>query len=182
MQGVITRSCQLVGGEEMVRPLVSLKVAQRQHGSSLPSVTQSEGKKQRTGELQLCGTFTQSLLGNSKWKNKLRKEVSACVRALHAKCVTFVSAWIQSCCVSCVSAPTISARSVCRYSSTVNTALPETQSSPLDITNTNTHTHTQRKNTQICVHLALWLTFRIKNRQFIVQQERHTEDQLAKLI
>lgn len=55
--------------------------------------------------------------------------------ALYAKCVTFVSAWIQSCCVSCVSAPTISTRSVCRYSSTVNTALSKTHSSLLSIWN-----------------------------------------------
>ena len=57
--------------------------------------------------------------------------VCVCARA-RCKCATFVSACIQSCCVSCVSAPTISARSVCRYSSTVNTALPEKHSSTLE--------------------------------------------------
>lgn len=64
--------------------------------------------------------------------DKQTYEDGLCVCVLYAKCATFVSAWIQSCCVSCVSAPTISTRSVCRYSSTVNTALPETHGSPLE--------------------------------------------------
>lgn len=88
-------------------------------------------------------------------------------RALYAKCVTFVSAWIQSCCVSCVSAPTISTRSVCRYSSTVNTALPETHSPLLDIwdgtMSSQTHTHKEqaKKSVYTCTHTIDTVKFKI---------------------
>lgn len=117
MWGVITRSCQPVG-EETARPLVSLKVTPR--GSS----------ETQMDLLQWC----KSPLCSFK-----QKESAACsvhVRYVRAKFATFVSAWIQSCCVSCVSAPTTRTRSVWRYSSTVNTALPETpgsQSTAFDV-------------------------------------------------
>lgn len=109
-------------------------------------------------------------------QNKLIKEamenkcVYVCV--LYAKCVTFVSAWIQSCCVSCVSAPTISTRSVCRYSSTVNTALPETQL--LDIWNGKC----PRKH----LNLVTFCTHIIKNRNADYLWDTGVSKKLKKMI
>lgn len=121
MWGVITTSGEHVG-EERARPLVLLKQTQAQPRTTMRVrvLQSSRGNKTfarwrwRVAAAPSRSSFFVTLSEKPTYKG------SVFLR-------TFVSARIQSVCASCVSAPTISTRSGCRYSSTVNTALPGTQ-------------------------------------------------------